>query len=79
MADRLIAKITLSDEQMEEIRDIKRQMEKLKRKKGEWIKDEGSVPLCFECSVCGWIISAGFEEENNYCPHCGADMRGEDE
>lgn len=48
------------------------------RPKGEWIKYEGSVPLCFECSVCGWIISAGGEEENNYCPHCGAYMRGEE-
>lgn len=44
------------------------------RPKGKWQKDIG----CFECSNCGWIITAGEEEINNYCPHCGADMRGEE-
>lgn len=48
------------------------------RPKGKWKIEEGSIPLCCECSICGWIISAGENEENNYCPHCGADMRGEE-
>lgn len=43
------------------------------RPKGKWLKDIG----CFECSNCGWIITAGDEEINNYCPHCGSYMRND--
>ena len=80
MADRLIAKITLSDEQMEEIRDIKRQMEKLKRKKGEWIKNE--YDWYYHCSVCEENNLLHTDEANalsDYCPNCGADMRKEEQ
>ena len=50
------------------------------RKKGEWIYDgiRGRFPAC-KCSICGhyenadWALLQGI----NYCPHCGADMRGE--
>lgn len=49
------------------------------RKKGTWIYDgkQGRFPAC-KCSVCGhyenadWTISGSA----NYCPNCGADMRG---
>lgn len=46
------------------------------RKKGRWInyKDEHC------CSVCDWIIiEECWDEENryDYCPYCGADMRGD--
>lgn len=51
------------------------------RKKGEWIYDgkKGRFPAC-KCSICGhyenadWAILQGV----NFCPHCGADMRGEE-
>ena len=51
----------------------------LKREKGEWIYDgkRGRFPAC-KCSICGhyenadWAILQGV----NFCPHCGADMRG---
>lgn len=39
------------------------------RKKGEWISHENYD----ECSKCHCLTAVGF----NYCPHCGADMRGE--
>lgn len=42
---------------------------KLDRKKGEWISHEN----CDECSKCHCFTSVGF----NYCPHCGAEMRGD--
>lgn len=32
------------------------------------------LPLC-ECSVCDIYV----EQESNYCPHCGAKMKGETE
>lgn len=40
------------------------------RKKGEWMFDGFT-----KCSECGYRprISSGW----NYCPNCGADMRGE--
>lgn len=43
------------------------------RKKGKWINDKG----LYRCSSCSefwarwWIY-----KELNYCPYCGADMRG---
>ena len=44
---------------------------------GEWISREGNgqkLPFWgrYECSVCGECA-----ENNNFCPNCGADMRGE--
>lgn len=56
------------------------------RKKGQWIE----YPDCLEyedaysddhivCSVCGHVynICDNCTEEFDFCPHCGADMRGE--
>ena len=51
------------------------------RKKGKWIYDtervmrDGWINRQFHCSVCG-------DQEitlYNFCPHCGADMRGNNE
>ncbi len=50
------------------------------RKKGEWIRlDEYPDDESLKCSECGvvledWTMGAFF----NYCPNCGADMRGEE-
>jgi len=42
------------------------------RKKGKWIRgDIKGIPFC--CSVC----TGRFNYEWNFCPNCGADMRGE--
>ena len=48
-----------------------------KRKRGEWIKMPYHVTECSECgfSLEDWIQGAFY----NYCPNCGADMRGERE
>lgn len=50
------------------------------RKNGKWIEKEYSP---FYCSVCGtYQYSASWEIKNkeyNFCPRCGADMRGESE
>lgn len=40
--------------------------------RGEW-RDTGSGQ---ECSVCK-EIQYGYDTKRNYCPNCGADMRGE--
>jgi predicted RNA-binding Zn-ribbon protein involved in translation (DUF1610 family) len=52
----------------------------LKQKEGEWIeksedKDE-YYEYCYKCSVCGkWSIMEE-EEFSNFCPNCGAHMKG---
>jgi hypothetical protein len=50
------------------------------RKKGEWIYDgiRGRFPAC-KCSICGHYENADWAllQGANYCPYCGADMRGE--
>lgn len=47
-------------------------------KSGKWIHDTHyglNLPE-HKCSECGtWEYS---DEESNFCPHCGADMRGGD-
>ena len=37
-------------------------------------------PSLFECSVCGWECTDTIpcDTEFNFCPNCGADMRGGD-
>lgn len=59
------------------------------RKKGKWIYVERREPqydiegeetwsLLYGCSECGWVhpVIEGFGQYN-FCPNCGADMRGE--
>ena len=43
------------------------------RKTGRWI--DGSIPTYAACSECGY--QERYAYENNYCPNCGADMKGE--
>lgn len=41
------------------------------RKTGRWIEDSGNIA----CSICHTIW---LHRRTNYCPNCGADMRGEE-
>lgn len=49
------------------------------RKKGKWIdetfKPWGLVYHPYKCDQCG----EHSEADSNFCPNCGADMRGEEE
>ena len=45
------------------------------RKKGKW-KDYPIAEGVFQCTVCG-VLRIG--EQSNFCPDCGADMRGGDD
>ena len=53
------------------------------RKKGKWIDPSNNGVWRYdqkayaECSVCGKKQFLGYRM--NYCPNCGADMRGEEE
>lgn len=43
-------------------------------RKGEWVKSHVPESVLAECSVCGYDCGA---YSMNFCPNCGADMRGE--
>lgn len=48
------------------------------RKRGRWIKVNGTAINCSACHRCSWSLS--FDDtvrRFNFCPNCGADMRGE--
>ncbi len=52
------------------------------RTKGKWIEQEDyNLDTYYDCSVCGesWCTIDGTPWDNgmNFCPNCGADMRGE--
>lgn len=58
------------------------QMPTIEPKKGKWIKHSighEHTPWGFDCSECGEWLVVGEEivKKYNYCPNCGADMRGE--
>lgn len=44
---------------------------KYERPQGKWI-DTDSEWLDYKCDKCGWRST----REHNFCPNCGADMRG---
>lgn len=44
------------------------------RKKGHWIKQELAPQTLLFCSLCGCKKPQGVV--GNFCPNCGADMRG---
>lgn len=55
------------------------------RQNGEWIADENGGCRCSVCGVREERFIYGLGEywhgrgESNYCPNCGAKMRGEDD
>ena len=44
------------------------------RKKGKWIVSHIPDSMLWECNQCGFDCGA---HSFNFCPNCGADMRGE--
>ncbi len=50
------------------------------RKKGKWIDQDGGAFYTMECSECHkepLLDEYGDYVQSDFCPHCGADMRGE--
>lgn len=74
-------------ERVEEALDMA--IEALERKHGEWLETSESIGWeevgCAECSVCGKTLVLGdytmddIKFNYNYCPNCGADMRGDND
>lgn len=42
------------------------------RKRGKWIKDGNK----WMCDKCGELV---YDDDHNFCPNCGAYMRGEED
>ena len=58
--------------------DIKK-LPTIEPKKGRWdVSDRKDVPygLMCKCSNCGWEEHTNIMLGYNFCPNCGADMRG---
>lgn len=45
-------------------------------KRGKWIRTSYRKGFGYKCSVCGKIYNKR-KNRLNFCPNCGADMRGE--
>lgn len=76
-----------SKSQMLAVLDSVPPVEALERKRGEWVETSESIGWeeveCAECSVCGKTLVLGdytmddIKFDYNFCPNCGADMRGD--
>ena len=56
----------------------------MERKTGHWIEKDGwDGDVYYDCSACGesWTTIEGtpWDNDMNYCPHCGAKMEGEND
>lgn len=56
----------------------------VERKHGKWTLFENDIEQnAYECSACNdvFVLLEGTPQENlyNFCPNCGADMRGEED
>ena len=67
----------------DQVMEVIARMEDVKvedRPKGKWVNDVHDIP---RCSECGYIPEFNNHIDDYYysdfCPNCGADMRGEDE
>lgn len=72
--------LTCAEEHMqlaEWLRDYKRLLEK--EPTGHWVGIDEEPHEDYECDRCGFIHTFidGHMAQYNYCPSCGADMRGE--
>ena len=49
------------------------------RKKGKWILDNSRLRgNRYTCDQCGYETDSSWNPPGNFCPNCGADMRGEE-
>ena len=74
------------------ISEIRNRLEKLpsaEPRRGRWLYCEETTADCvdgYRCDQCGFFVpwdyqhkSIDYIKDYNFCPHCGADMRGEQE
>ena len=47
--------------------------------RGTWVGIDDEPFTVFECDTCGYDYEHIYGEQSNFCPNCGADMKGESE
>jgi primosomal protein N' len=79
-----IGKVTITQKEINEALDMAIKALEQQPKTGHWIFhkpfDNGckNCNECIECSQCHIWLNYDFYAKTQYCPNCGADMRGED-
>lgn len=65
----------------QQAKNVEKLLKESERKKGQWT--DFDYDNSYYCTACGeiWTLNDGNPQENNmnFCPNCGADMRGEEE
>ena len=57
----------------------KRGKKEQKRRKGKWVNNLHDIPICNQCGyMTPYDRAIDDYEYGNFCPNCGADMRGTD-
>ena len=68
-------------EEHEQLAEWLKELKELKENKGEWsdLSTDGRHIGWIACSVCGQEPPSESNLRTNFCPNCGADMRGDKE
>ena len=87
---KVIAQVTFDEEKLREI--VKKAVERFKeeyeitdRPQGEWVGEADGYyngELVYDtwyCSNCDYVVDDEEPPTWNFCPYCGADMRGKDD
>ena len=61
--------------QEDTIKELVDELEKVERKHGKWVQAMGKYDWMVKCSRCNGIPI----ETSDFCPNCGADMRGKED
>ena len=75
---KLLAEVKIDKEDLEDL--VAEKVEEIKETmSGKWIPYSKVYECRYECSSCGYHLIGIHESEANFCPNCGADMRGDSE
>ena len=66
----------ITDKYIKEFQRMAKEFDEVtERKKGEWIEKNSHTNLC---NICGFEETTWWSSDYNFCPNCGADMRGDE-
>ena len=75
-ADKRIAELnTKCADLQSQINSMENEIEELIPKDGEWLDEQRGRWIYAKCNLCGKVQDV----RSNYCPNCGAKMKGEQE